>query len=218
MPGACSMVNKKLIYSIKGRFMRRIAIILFALACISACSDNGSNKADDDKFSQTAYISSVDQTECSDVDYCNNIGKLDCGSIVDGRLYYFNMYNEEIISVCGGACFNPDEDQQFVCETMCPPPEWHCVSENDSDKAVDDTPLRPSHISSIDQTQCDAIEYCNDVGRLDCGSKVDGPLYYFNMHSEEIISVCGGACFNPGEDQQLVCETMCPPPQWSCEN
>jgi hypothetical protein len=73
-----------------------------------------------------------------------------------------------------------------------------------------------SVMSSIDQAQCEAVEICGSTARLDCGSNVDGPLYYFNLQSEGIISTCGGACFAPDAQQQVVCDTMCPPAQWTC--
>jgi hypothetical protein len=73
-------------------------------------------------------------------------------------------------------------------------------------------------ISDIDQTNCSDVEYCGDIGKLNCGAEVDGPLYYFNIQSEEIMSICGGACFRPDEEQQVVCETLCPPPSWDCDN
>ena len=73
-------------------------------------------------------------------------------------------------------------------------------------------------ISDIDQTNCSDIKYCGDIGELNCGAEVDGPLYYFDKQTEEIISTCGGACWRPDEEQQVVCETLCPPPSWDCNN
>lgn len=58
--------------------------------------------------------------------------------------------------------------------------------------------------------------YCGNLGMLDCGAAVDGPLYYFDANSLEIISTCGGACFAPDAQQLEVCRTLCPPPEWTC--
>lgn len=52
----------------------------------------------------------------------------------------------------------------------------------------------------------------NGIIRFDCGAAVDGPLYYLWADDGTLISACGGACFVP--EQQDVCRTLCPPPQW----
>lgn len=54
----------------------------------------------------------------------------------------------------------------------------------------------------------------NGIIRFDCGAAVDGPLYYLNASDGSVISVCGGACLTPDPQQQQVCQTLCPPPQW----
>jgi hypothetical protein len=62
---------------------------------------------------------------------------------------------------------------------------------------------------------------CEGIGVLDLGAATDGPLYYFNDSSRQLISVCGGACWHPRtESQTAMCANLCPPPQWktnSCD-
>lgn len=105
--------------------MKNITILLLCISVLSAC-DNDKNDGTNDN--DVRYISSIDQSMCDDVVVCGDLGKLDCGSAVDGPLYYFNLLNEEIISECGGICFASGPDQQEICETMCPPKEWSCTN------------------------------------------------------------------------------------------
>jgi len=60
-------------------------------------------------------------------------------------------------------------------------------------------------------------KFCNNLVMLDCGAKVDGPLYYLNKNNGEQISVCGGACLFPQGKQIEVCRTLCPPKEWNCK-
>ncbi len=101
--------------------------LLTVITLLIACGgSNDSINGDEEDGDEDQFISSVDQSNCSDLEICGDIGKLDCGSSVDGPLYYFNLQSEQIISVCGGACFLPEGEQQLVCATMCPPVEWDC--------------------------------------------------------------------------------------------
>ena len=59
------------------------------------------------------------------------------------------------------------------------------------------------------------VEVCGEIARLDCGSEIDGPVYYYFLADEAIISICGGACLHP--DNAAQCEIACPPPEWTCD-
>ncbi|CAA0125597.1 Uncharacterised protein [BD1-7 clade bacterium] len=65
-------------------------------------------------------------------------------------------------------------------------------------------------IYEIDTQACAPVEHCGNIGRIDYDSETDGPLYYFDLQSEEVVSTCGGVCLAPTGDQAAVCETMCP--------
>jgi hypothetical protein len=53
---------------------------------------------------------------------------------------------------------------------------------------------------------------CNDLIYVDCGAGRDGFAYYVRADNGRIISTCGGACRKGGDE----CETLCPPPAWTC--
>jgi len=63
---------------------------------------------------------------------------------------------------------------------------------------------------------CDEEIDCENLVFVDCGGDVDGPTYYFNRDTGDLISTCGGACLLPQGDQVEVCRTLCPPPAWTC--
>jgi hypothetical protein len=57
---------------------------------------------------------------------------------------------------------------------------------------------------------------CAGYGFHDAGAMIDLPAYYFRAESGELVSVCGGACMGPSSRrQQMVCQTLCPPAEWS---
>jgi hypothetical protein len=61
--------------------------------------------------------------------------------------------------------------------------------------------------------QCHVNSTCGELSFVDCGMAADGPAYYVNTASNQVLEVCGGACMaGPGRD---VCVT-CPPPEWTC--
>ena len=64
---------------------------------------------------------------------------------------------------------------------------------------------------------CSAPVFCKDLVYIDCHSEVDGPAYYLDKTTGERISECGGACMKPSGEQLNVCQTMCPPKEWTCE-
>jgi len=94
-----------------------------------------------------------------------------------------------------------------------------CVNEA-SELPVSETPpiSKPGRlISDLDLKRCSKPLYCGQIGKVDCNSAADGPLYYFWKESGEIISTCGGACMVFPSDPAHSCRTQCPPPQWSCK-
>jgi len=57
---------------------------------------------------------------------------------------------------------------------------------------------------------CRIESYCNNLVGIDCNAAVDGPYYYVNKESGDIVARCGGYCM--GQD----C-TNCPPKEWTCK-
>ena len=57
---------------------------------------------------------------------------------------------------------------------------------------------------------CDLSRLCGNYAYVDCGSAMDGPAYYIDSKTLDIIAECGGACMNP--DQPC----NCPPKEWTC--
>lgn len=85
---------------------------------------------------------------------------------------------------------------------------YGCSGSNDFEAAAED------HSGGLD---CTEVARCNGIVKVDCQSAVDGPLFYFDEASHEVISTCGGACFVPMDPQQQeVCRTLCPPPAFTC--
>jgi hypothetical protein len=68
-----------------------------------------------------------------------------------------------------------------------------------------------------DYSGCKKVVFCNDLVRIDCGVEVDGPEYFLNKNTGALISTCGGACFKPLGEQLQVCQTLCPPKEWTCK-
>lgn len=64
-------------------------------------------------------------------------------------------------------------------------------------------------------TNCKNITYCGDLVSVDCGSAADGPLYYVDRNSGEIVEWCGGFCFGNFDSNNKYCRN-CPPKDWTC--
>lgn len=62
-----------------------------------------------------------------------------------------------------------------------------------------------------DNSRCELLGVCGELAIVDCGSAVDGPLYYVQRDDLSTVSTCGGACMSPDG-----C-TNCPPAQWQCK-
>jgi len=56
------------------------------------------------------------------------------------------------------------------------------------------------------------ITRCGDLLYIDCGAAHDAVAFYVSESDGRRISTCGGACMGAGKD----CETLCPPPAWTC--
>lgn len=56
---------------------------------------------------------------------------------------------------------------------------------------------------------CRVEKVCGFLVGIDCQSSLDGPYYYINRKTEEIIGTCGGAC------RSDKCAN-CPPKEWGC--
>ena len=60
---------------------------------------------------------------------------------------------------------------------------------------------------------CIVERTCGNMVGIDCHSNVDGPYYYVEKESGDIISSCGGACMSQPE----YCKENCPPKEWTCD-
>jgi hypothetical protein len=65
-------------------------------------------------------------------------------------------------------------------------------------------------------SRCMELGRCNSIVKVDCGSAADGPLYYFDEDTAELINCCGGCCFTPDPAKQEDCRLNCPPAGWTC--
>src|SRR3989338_1049420 len=66
--------------------------------------------------------------------------------------------------------------------------------------------VNPQNYGSL----CDQIAgRCNGIVGINCHVEVDGPFYYVDEKSGEIISRCGGDILGGSSDQ-------CPPKEWTC--
>ena len=52
---------------------------------------------------------------------------------------------------------------------------------------------------------------CNNLVAINCKAEVDGPFYYVDVRSGEVVGRCGGECIPGG------CPTLCPPKEWTCK-
>jgi hypothetical protein len=64
--------------------------------------------------------------------------------------------------------------------------------------------------------RCTEQQRCNGIVLVDCGAAVDGPAYYYDEDTVEVIGRCGGFCFTPDPVEQERCRRECPPPGWTC--
>jgi hypothetical protein len=64
---------------------------------------------------------------------------------------------------------------------------------------------KANELSGLDD--CEEVAACGDLVYVDCNSAVDGPAFYFNRVSSQLISKCGG--WTPRDE-------ACPPPAWDC--
>lgn len=56
---------------------------------------------------------------------------------------------------------------------------------------------------------CRFIQECGALILVDCNSAADGPAYYINQKTEDLLATCGGACMRGCKG--------CPPKEWVCE-
>lgn len=61
--------------------------------------------------------------------------------------------------------------------------------------------------------ECWKRAVCGALTYVDCG--IDGPEYYVNTETEDVVASCGFACI--ALEQQEYCARNCPPRAWTCE-
>ena len=57
--------------------------------------------------------------------------------------------------------------------------------------------------------ECGLERMCGEQWGVDCQATVDGPYYYVDPETLEVVATCGGACWVE------ACEN-CPPEGWNC--
>ena len=62
----------------------------------------------------------------------------------------------------------------------------------------------------FDGPRCAVERICGPLVGVDCQAAADGPYYYVERDSGQVLAACGGAC------QMGDCEN-CPPSRWTCE-
>jgi len=60
---------------------------------------------------------------------------------------------------------------------------------------------------------CKIVGACNNIIAVNCKAEVDGPLFYVEKNSGDIVGYCGGYCLSPLESG--YCK-HCPPENWTC--
>jgi hypothetical protein len=66
----------------------------------------------------------------------------------------------------------------------------------------------------------DSVKYCGNVGHLNCGVEVDGPLVIFDSKSKEVLCECSwGQCLFPDHVSEASERdySQCEPPEWNCD-
>jgi len=58
---------------------------------------------------------------------------------------------------------------------------------------------------------CELAGTCNSLAAINCQAEVDGPFYYVEIDTGEIVGRCGGLCMGGGCDL-----SKCPPKEWTC--
>jgi hypothetical protein len=61
---------------------------------------------------------------------------------------------------------------------------------------------------------CEYAGECGNIIVVNCHAEVDGPLFYVDKETEEIIEYCGGYCM--GGTSGIYCRN-CPPKNWDCD-
>lgn len=82
--------------------------------------------------------------------------------------------------------------------TACGPNEFEEAAQKESG----------SHLECEEKARCAGMVY------VDCQASTDGPAYYFDEDTVEVIARCGGYCFLP--EHLEMCRATCPPPAWTC--
>jgi len=63
------------------------------------------------------------------------------------------------------------------------------------------------------KTHCEKLERCEEILRLNCDYRQEGPVYYFDNLAGETLMTCGSACLEPDPHDPLGCKE-CPPRAW----
>lgn len=75
-------------------------------------------------------------------------------------------------------------------------------------------PKRQDAIARSMGKNCMAGELCHGILYVTCQPEADGPAYYVDFPTGDVISTCGGACRLLEHKDQ--CNSLCPPPEWTC--
>jgi len=72
----------------------------------------------------------------------------------------------------------------------------------------------PGHVNVLSLgLNCRAEITCGNLVGVNCRAEVDGPYYYVNKNTGQIVEYCGGYCQVPSGK---YCR-HCPPKEWTCE-
>ena len=116
---------------------------------------------------------------------------------------------------CGDSTDRPNEtDENNATECQLATTDELVPCSND-----DNAPECECAVTNIDVEDfgptCEIERICGKQVGVDCGSAADGPYYYVDGETGDIMERCGGYCFaaNPAPGE---CES-CPPQDWTCE-
>ena len=62
---------------------------------------------------------------------------------------------------------------------------------------------------------CEYVGQCGNLISVNCRAEVDGPFYYVNKKTGEILEYCGGYCMTD-DPTGKYCQN-CPPKEWNCK-
>tara|TARA_B100001179_G_C18595458_1_gene407016 strand:+ start:204 stop:527 length:324 start_codon:yes stop_codon:yes gene_type:complete len=91
-----------------------------------------------------------------------------------------------------------------------------CTPANTTGQMDEKSALTSESVKETFGPRCELVSQCNDMAYIDCMSAADGPSYYVDSQSMEVLGKCGGFCMIVPEEGSDSCQ-QCPPESWTCK-